>query len=110
MQGNTAAAVPFEMVAQLMPVVSIELLAEAFAGDAFLAFQCDEAGTVRFVCPTCQHRNHNGGSAEVINATTWRCTRCRARGTRWALEHRILEDADRLERLAALLAAEESAP
>lgn len=63
----------------------------------------DELG-VWFICPTCGHIDHNGGSAELLDPWRWRCHRCRRTRTRYLLERLVVEDAEFLERLYTLLA------
>jgi predicted RNA-binding Zn-ribbon protein involved in translation (DUF1610 family) len=102
-----AAALPLEAAQALVPGLPVELLAEAVSGSAFAFLIHDDV--VYFRCPKCLHVDHNGPSARVQDAFRWRCDRCRAAGTRWLLERLVIEDAEHLERLAELLAAEEAA-
>lgn len=89
----------------LVSATSIELLAEALAGEGFMAYAVDDDGVACFTCPRCEHHDHNLGTARIVTDASWRCTRCRSTGTRWQLERMVLENLDAIGRLADLLGA-----
>ncbi len=88
--------------------LSIEDLAYIVSNDTLLGSleNSDERlPAIKFCCPICRFENHNGGSAYIVDAWTWACSRCRApsqprsrrgdvRRTRYMLERYVLEDAE----------------
>lgn len=55
-------------------------------------------GGLAFPCPACAHDDQTTPTALVIDEFTWRCTACRAAGTRWQLAHQVLTDPAALDR------------
>ena len=83
--------------ARIVGGLDITELAEAIAGTGTFAFIVDDHG-VRFVCPRCRYLDHNGGTAEVLDAWRWSCWRCRGSWTRHRLEWLVLGNADAFDR------------
>lgn len=102
-------ALGLEVAQALVPSLPIETLAQAVAGPSTLDFICTPDFGPLFTCPLCKPEGHNRACATVVDDLRWRCDRCRSTGTRWHLERLVVEDPATLERLAEILAAEETA-
>lgn len=101
---------PLGAAVALVPALPIETLAAVVAGPSIFDCIADtDCGPLYFRCPSCRPEDHNRACARVVDAIRWQCHRCRSAGTRWMLERLVIEDADALERLAEMLAAEEAA-
>lgn len=102
--------------AQLVKDASIELLAEAVAGDGWPSFAAGahDVPEARFTCPECRGTGgstlfwlqsgtrSSGPSAVVEDDWRWRCSACGVRRTRWFLERLVLEDGALLDRFIRL--------
>ncbi len=87
--------------------VSLRTLIAAYIGDTVWPFDMlddPDTGEIRFVCPSCGTRDHNGGTA--VTRGNWRfdCHRCRRTFTRMLLERIVLEHDDCMNTLSRLIA------
>jgi len=57
------------------------------------------ADEMLFICPRCGRVDHNGGTARIIDTWRWSCHSCRHVGTRYRIEHEVLDDAEMLQAL-----------
>lgn len=82
--------------------VRMTTLIDAWVGDEVFGVIDDSSG-YRFLCPRCGHRDHNGGTAQLIDAWSWHCWRCQWDGTRMRIENLVLESRAAVERLFKLV-------
>ncbi len=92
---------------RLVQRVPMLLLIEACVGHRHPFAISTHLEPTSFMCPRCEHVDHNGGSAVIVDGYRWRCHRCRFDGTRLFLERIVLEDSTAMDRFYSILAAEE---
>ena len=87
---------------ELARKVKMRTLIDALFGDEPFGVLDDDAG-IRFICPRCGHRDHNGGTARPLDAWSWHCHRCQWDGTRMAIEDAVLASRAAVDRLFTIV-------
>lgn len=103
---------PSRAIRQMVRAASLPELVAALVDDESAGLEIFDYPWPSCWCPRCQRDFADKalvGPAATFEGYRWSCSRCRAVGTRYSLEHQVLDDPDALDRLVDLLDAGEAA-